>query len=125
MAVSREVFLEHVAEDFGADMKEALAKLKSRQMHMTLSGTMGYATTTGYHAKQHEIESKEWKQEQSILLNDLVTLYAVSGDQCNPSLNNNIQSNQDLKNVYERSDMIGLLLGIINKICLSNDTSKY
>ena len=122
--MSREKFLGYATTKFGNGVTYSLSKRRVALMHTRAPAPINYSTTSLYEQCQHEVEAKEYRAEFRKLQDDLGKLYGVLWDQCDSGMKNKIQLDVDYTEVSEMLNVLGLLT-IIERICLSNDTSKY
>ena len=123
--MSREKFLGYATTKFGNDVTYSLSKRRIALMHIKSPPTaMDYATTSLHEQRQHEVEAKEFRAEFKKLQNDVGKVYGILWDQCDSRRKNKMQSDVDYADVSKMLNVLGLLT-IIERICLSNDTSKY
>ena len=86
--------------------------------------SINHTTATVYEQRQNEIEAKEFRVELRKLQNDLGKFYGILWDQCDSRTKNKTQVDVDYAEVSKMVNVIGLLI-VIERIFLSNDTSKY
>ena len=122
--ISRGEFLGYATTKFGNDVTYSYNKRRVAIMHTRAPTAIDYSTTSLYEQCQHEVEAKEFRAEFRKLQNDLRKLYGILWDQCDSVMKNKIQSDVDYAEVSKMLNVLGLLT-IIERICLSNDTSKY
>ena len=94
-------------------------------MHILSLTIIDHTIVLAYEQRQHEIEAKEeFKDEFCKLQNDFGKLYGILLDQCNSGMKNQIHSDPVYYVENVRLDAIALLT-IIERIYLSNDSSKH
>ena len=92
-------------------------------MHTTVPTAFDHKRASIYEQRQNEIEAKEFRAEFRKIQNDLGKLYSILWVQCDSGMKNKIQSDLEYTNVIKMLNVIGLLT-IIERICISKDTSK-
>ena len=123
--MSREKFLGYATTKFGNHVTYSLNERRVALMRTPVPTAIDHtAATVYYEQRQKEIEAKEFRAEFRKLQNDLGKLYGILCDQCDSGMKNKIQSDVHYAEVSKMLNVIRLLT-IIERICLSNDTSNY
>ena len=122
---SREKFVGYATTKFGNNVMFSLSKQRVALVHMLPPTEINHTRASAYEQRQNQIEAKGFRAEFRKLQNDFGKPYGVLvWDQCDLGMKNEIQSDPEYASISKMLNMIGLLT-IIERICLSNDSSKY
>ena len=124
--LSREKLLGYATTKFGNHvlMFSLLSERRVALIHTPTPTPINHTRALVFELRQNEIEAKQFRAEFRKLRNDIGKLCGVLWDQCDSGMKNKTQSDPEYVNISKMLNVIRLLT-IIERICLSNDSSKY